>query len=185
MTRLNSAGRFWLSYLLLLLAGLVYSIHSHAGYYVQVTSTTNPGYVPVGYSTGCYLVPSMAVWSIPAGSYQSYWKVTAMNADGTFSAVVDHWGISQSVQGVFSTCVASPLVASLPNFTGGVSDPAISGDSVLSASGGSSGGSSDMEAYLGFNQELFELAVGGSLLVFALGFGVGLIVNIVRKARNF
>jgi hypothetical protein len=36
----------------------------------------------------------------------------------------------------------------------------------------------------GFDLEAFELAVGASLLMFGIGFGIGLIVQAVRRART-
>lgn len=185
MKTLNAAGRFWFSYVLLVIAGLIYSVHSHAGYFGTVLVKTGAmdytGFVQ-GATSGCYLTPGMALTALSGGS-QFYWVVTAMGSDGTWSAV-STTGAGGSVSGTFGVCQASPNVQQLPPMSGGVVDPAISGDSVLSGSGGSSGGSADMEAYFGYNAELFELAVGASLLVFAIGVGVGLIINTVRRARS-
>lgn len=184
--KLNSAGRFWLSYVAFWLFGLLFSIHSYAGYSATVTA-----YVPTmsytGFAlnqvSGCFLTPGMAISSMSGTQY--YWQLTSLNSDGTWTAV-GTTGTHGSASGTFSICQADPGVSWLPPMAGGVVDPAISGDSVLSGSGGgSSGGMADMEAYLGFNAELFEIAVAGSLVVFAIGFGVGLVINTIRRGRTF
>lgn len=36
----------------------------------------------------------------------------------------------------------------------------------------------------GWSTEAFELAVGGSLLIFAVGMGVGMIVQLIRRMRT-
>lgn len=185
MKTLNAAGRFWFSYALLVIAGLIYSVHSHAGYFGTVLVKTGAmdytGFVQ-GATSGCYLTPGMALMALSGGT-QYYWVVTAMGSDGTWSAV-STTGAGGSVSGTFGVCQASPNVQQLPPMSGGVVDPAISGDSVLSGSGGGSSGGGDMEALFGWDAELFQLAITGSLLLFAVGFGIGLIVNAVRRARS-
>lgn len=117
---------------------------SHAGYYAKVTSygpgTMNYTAFALDATSACMLTPSMAITAL--ASTTSYYVVTAIGADGTWSAVGQSGGGGQA-SGVYSECTASPAVAAFPPLAGGVTDPAISGTSVLSgSSGGGSGGSS-------------------------------------------
>ena len=122
----------------------------YAGYYAQVTAITGGtlSNTQAGQTTACYLTPSMAVSVVPnfAGCG---WQLLAMDADGNWQARVNPAACPSYsgpvVTGTYSQCVTSPLVAALPSFLGGVSDPAISGGSVLSGSSGGGGSTADAE----------------------------------------
>lgn len=181
---ISGVGRFWLAYLALWALGVVYASSSHAGYYARVT-VFNPGMNYTGFAlgaeSGCYLTPSMAIFSIANTSY--YWSLTALDSSGSWAAVGQTGG-GGSVSGTFGLCTAQPSVTNFPPMSGGVTDPAISGDSVLSGSGGSSGGSADMEALFGWDAAMFELGVKTAFAMMAIGLGVGLIISLVRKMRT-
>lgn len=170
--RLNPAGWFWLSYSAVILAGLLYSVHSHAGYFARVTAfvpAMNYTSFALGAESGCYLTPSMAVSALSGTSY--YWRLTSIETNGMWSAIGDTGG-GGTVSGTFGTCTAQPSVTFFPPMSGGVVDPAISGDSVLSGSGGSSGGSG---VNLIMSAAEAEPIAGAFLLLLAIAFGVRMI----------
>lgn len=44
-------------------------------------------------------------------------------------------------------------------------------------------GQLDLLVQGGFSEELFQIGFGGTLTLFALGFGIGLIISQIRKLR--
>lgn len=166
--------RFWVLYLFFLVL-LCCSGVSHAGYYAVVTSAySNHPYTVQGRTSGCYLTPSMAICQ--TGYYcNGNLSLTAIDDTAkTFTA--NYNGGSYAWSGTYGNCEAQPQGGSLPTFVGGVSDPAITADGIV---GGSSGGQEEM-----FNTEVFEYAAGGALLMFAIGFGIGLAVQAIRRLRT-
>lgn len=142
-----SRGLSWaVSAFLVIMLSLLTLQSCYAGYYATVVSRSgNTTYgIAAGQSTGCYLTPSMAM-SVAIGNSPN---ITALDATAyTWSGTDGTVGYFYYTvfSGTFGLCSASPLTAALPNFIGGVSDPAISGNSVLSGSSsgaGSSGASS-------------------------------------------
>jgi len=121
---------------------------AQAGYYATVTGrgTSFPSGYPVGASTGCYLVPSMAVFVASGGTI----TVDVLGSDGGWSGYYTQAGPSASlwrITGTFAACSANPLTTALVPLAGGVSDPAISGNSISGGgSSGSSGSSADIQA---------------------------------------
>lgn len=140
---------------LVLLVALLISAPVFAGYYARVT-----GYVPdMQYTrfptatvSGCYLTPSMAIASL--GGAPEYFAVTSLTAEGTWSVRGTTSGVG-SASGTFSQCDASPSVYGLPTMDGGVTDPAITGGSVIS--GGGSGSGANPEEVEALKTQVIEL----------------------------
>lgn len=130
---------------------------AQAGYFATVTAKGYYTVLNVGQSTACYLTPSMA---ISAAVSNGATTVTALDATAQTWAAYYSTQSGNQAAGTFGACTASPSVASIPNFTGGVSDPAISGTSVLS---GSSGSSSSGSASQAVDWSQFDYAQAGAI----------------------
>ncbi len=141
----------------------LFSVPAWAGYYAVITSSNSSQYAAVGVTSTCYLTPSMAInwFGVRQGQVLT---VTAMASDAsTFSASFSNG--SYILSGTVGICSASPAVGGLPQFLGGLSDPAISGNSVLSGSSGSSGSSSSSADTQALTAAVTSVSTGVQALV--------------------
>lgn len=156
---------------------LIWAAPSYAGYYLQLQSSGQVDNWPgVGWtSTGCFLTPSMSVNGI-LGFYNL--TVTGFTASTMSVWAYSSWkSPSTSYLYVFAIkeCSVSPTAGPLPVFANGVSDPAISSGSILSASGsGSNTSSTPQEINVSVDPAVIQpvdpdRAVSDSMSLFGLG----------------
>jgi len=141
MRYLPSLAWFSLAFILTIISG-----YASAGYYVHLESNTLNRHVGQD-SIGCYLAPTMAILSFTSTRGMQNNFVTVMSVDPvahTITAVAwDGWVIPNAGGTlVFSyhPCTSVPASNSIPAFVNGVTDPAFSGDSILTGSSGSGTG---------------------------------------------
>lgn len=159
---------------LILFLLLVCAWPASAGYYIKVYSISN-GWPGVGWvASGCFLTPSMAFGSLLVNQMYASATVTAWDNDNnrfTVSALqVWNGGASSITVWAYYACSSSPQVATLPAFNGGVTDEAITGNTI--ASGGAvSGSATPVEVTINETPLAFldpEQAVGNATEWFAL-----------------
>lgn len=149
-----------------------------AGYYAR-TTVRGSGEVysqPVGTSSGCYLLPSMAIASLFGGCYSCY-AISSLSGNGTFSVIHSQYpaNTSYGFSGTFGSCSQSPAaVASMPSFVGGVSDPALVDNTILTGSGTSGAAVSheDIQALASAVQSVSTQAAAGTSSVSSLNSAV-------------
>jgi len=106
-----------------------------AGYYVSVSSS-NVGW-PVGLTSGCYLLPSMAAKTFATNA--TVYSVSGNSTSGQLSIYPTAGNITSWVVLDYGPCTTLALVAAIPAFFGSVTDPAInSSGGITDPSGGSS-----------------------------------------------
>ena len=184
---------FLIGFILAITAGI-----ASAGYYATTVSCTGSvNYQPcanrapyIGNITSCYLTPSMAVNSLPKYNNGGPWQVSAMTETSSTSQYSIEgtaiWTIS------IATCTANPNAMALPLFLGAASDPVITSGNYSTSGGTSTSGGSctpftpEQLAFLtgGFDGDVATLAFTGTMLLFAVGLGIGLVVSQVRKLNR-
>lgn len=158
---------------LIAVALLFVSGFAAAGYYATATAPTVTYCGPAPISSGCYLTIGMA---IKATCPTTVNNIIALDADAktwTSNYVAGQYVAS----GIYGECTALAQGGGQPAFEGAYSDPSVLPTGV--AGGSSTGGSEEM-----FDLEVFELAAGAALLMFVTGFGIGLVIQLIRRLRT-
>lgn len=178
---ITAARSFWRSCVLAFALGL-FSFNAQSGYSANVTQSSNTAYFPLRGFGACYLTVGMAVTSVAGnGVYVDSIDASGFTWHGTYGA-----SSPINASGSFISCTATANGGTQPAMSAAVSDPGLSaGGGISTGSGsGSSGVLTINVPELQWDAETFDIAVGGSLLIFVTGFGVGLVINIVRRLRT-
>ncbi len=164
----------------LLLALVMFSGLAQAGYTLTVTAKGPSYFGPgVGTVTGCYLLPTMAINTLYSNGYG--WLVLSIDDVGNWSAKLNNPGTPDVFTGTYTqgACITDPGIYYLPAMATGVTDPAISPEGVLSGASNSGGSMTEV-----FDPVALQMASVGALMMLATGFGVGLIIQLVRRLRT-
>jgi hypothetical protein len=143
------------------LAVLALSGPVQAGYAARITSITLTGsswgyatnwarydaWVVPNHSSGCFVAPSMGVVQL-AGEY-TYFAVyiDSMDAVGNWSGRAGYYQ-SVAITGTYEGCTVAAQGGALPVFTGGASDPVVTGAIGPGAGSGGGGGGGSAAACL-------------------------------------
>jgi len=118
---------------------MLFSWHTFAGYYVTVTSSTNPA-KPVGFQSSCYLIPSMAVIGATGTAFTMADSITVVTP--TTGSIKAHStsGTLYSYEFNYGYCISQANSTNIPSYANGVIDPYISTDGTLITGSSSTAG---------------------------------------------